>query len=225
LRFATILFALKFYSNTPSIEPIENVYLLIRCTFWKNSLSQVIKPTGGLKQELKFMSTIDIVLGALLIFGMVRGFMKGLSVEVASIIALIAGVYGAIHFSHYVATKLDESVDWDQNYINVVAFGATFLVIIVLVSLAGKAFTKLADFASLGILNKLLGGVFGALKFGLIASVLLIVFAHANSTVEFIQPEKLNNSVLYKPVKGLATMIFPDIIKQEEELREELMGS
>jgi len=171
------------------------------------------------------MSTIDIVIGALLVFGLVRGFMKGLFVEVASIIALIAGVYGAIHFSHYVATKLDESVDWDQNYINVVAFAITFFVIIVIVSLAGKAFTKLADFASLGILNKLLGGVFGALKFGLIASVLLIVFSHANSTIEFIQPEKLENSVLYKPVKGLATMIFPDIIKQEEEIREELIGS
>ena len=178
-----------------------------------------------MKQYLHYMSTIDIVIGALLVFGLVRGFMKGLFVEVASIIALIAGVYGAIHFSHYVATKLDESVDWDQNYINVIAFAATFFVIIVIVSLAGKAFTKLADFASLGILNKLLGGVFGALKFGLIASVVLIIFSHANSTIEFIQPEKLENSVLYKPVKGLATMIFPDIIKQEEELREELIGS
>ena len=92
-------------------------------------------------------------------------------------------------------------------------------------SLAGKAFTKLANFASLGILNKLMGGVFGALKFGLIASVILIIFAHANSTIEFIQPQKLEKSVLYKPVKGLATMIFPDIIKQEKELRKELLGN
>jgi membrane protein required for colicin V production len=170
------------------------------------------------------MSTIDIVLGALLIFGLVRGFMKGLFVEVASIISLIAGVYGAIHFSDYVANKLKESVDWEENYINIVAFTATFFVIIVVVSLAGKAFTKLANFASLGILNKLMGAVFGALKFGLIASVILIIFAHANSTIEFIQPQKLEKSVLYKPVKGLATMIFPDIIKQEKELRKELLG-
>ena len=170
------------------------------------------------------MSTLDIVLGALLVFGLVRGFMKGLFVEVASIISLIAGVYGAIHFSDYVADKLEKNVDWDENYINVVAFAATFFVIIVLVSLAGKAFTKLANFASLGILNKLLGGVFGALKLGIIASIVLIIFSHANSTIEFIQPDKLEKSVLYKPVKGLATTIFPDIIKQEKELREELLG-
>lgn len=171
------------------------------------------------------MSTIDIVLGALLLFGIVRGFMKGLFVEVASLVALIAGVYGAIHFSYFISTKLESNVDWDEKYINVVAFGATFLIIVLLISLAGKAFTKLADFAALGILNKILGAAFGALKFGLILSVLLIVFSHANSTIEFVTPEKLENSILYKPVKGLATLIFPNIIKQEEELREELIGA
>ena len=92
-------------------------------------------------------------------------------------------------------------------------------------SLAGKAFTKLADFAALGILNKLLGAAFGVLKIGFILSVILIIFSHTNKTVEFLSPEKLNQSVLYKPVKNIATLVFPNIIKQEEEFREELIGS
>ena len=137
------------------------------------------------------MNTIDIVLGALILFGAVRGFMKGLFVEVASLVALIAGVYGAIHFSGYMAQFLDEKVDWDEKYINVVAFAATFVVIVLLIALAGKAFTKLADFASLGILNKILGAVFGALKFGLILSVLLIIFSHLNNTLTFIKKEQI----------------------------------
>ena len=52
------------------------------------------------------MGVIDIVLGALILFGLVRGFMKGLFVEVASLVALIAGVYGAIHFSSFAADFL-----------------------------------------------------------------------------------------------------------------------
>ncbi len=171
------------------------------------------------------MSTIDIVLGAFLVFGLVRGFMKGLFVEIASLIAIIAGVYGAMHFSHFVGEKLGNNVDWDEKYVNVAAFAITFFVIILLVALAGKAFTKLADFASLGILNKILGAIFGTLKIGFILSVLLIIFSHTNNTIEFITPEKLEQSVLYKPVKGFASMVFPNIIKQEEELREELIGS
>lgn len=171
------------------------------------------------------MSVIDIVLGVVLIFGLIRGFMKGLFVEIASLIALLAGVYGAIHFSHYISNKLGDNVTWDEKYVNVVAFAATFFVIVLLVSLAGKALTKLADFAALGILNKLLGAAFGVLKIGFIASVVLIVFSHTNNNIELVSSEKLNNSILYKPVKNIATMIFPNIIKQEEELREELIGN
>ena len=51
------------------------------------------------------------------------------------------------------------------------------VIIVLAISLAGKALTKLADFAALGLLNKLLGGVFGGLKIGLILSILLIVFS------------------------------------------------
>ena len=163
------------------------------------------------------MGVFDIILAALLLFGLVRGFMKGLFVEVASIVALIAGVYGAIHFSNFAANFLQSRFDWSEKTINITAFAITFVVIILAISLAGKALTKIADFAALGILNKLLGGVFGALKIGLILSVLLILFDKMNKTIPFVDKAELEESVLYKPVKSLAPMIFPSIIKAEEE--------
>ena len=167
------------------------------------------------------MSIIDIVLGALLLFGLIRGAMKGLFVEVASLVALVLGVYGAIHFSGFAAELLESKVDWSEKTINIVAFAITFVIIVLAISLAGKALTKLADFAALGILNKLLGGVFGVLKIGLILSVLLIVFNKLNKTLPFMEEEDLEESVLYEPVKSLAPMIFPNIIKSEIEEEEE----
>ncbi|MFD2543062.1 CvpA family protein [Lacinutrix gracilariae] len=166
------------------------------------------------------MSVLDIVLGALLLFGLVRGFMKGLFVEVASLVALVAGVYGAIHFSGFATEFLESKVDWDEKYINIVAFAITFVVIILVISLAGKALTKLADFAALGIINKLLGGVFGALKIGLILSVILVVFSRMNNTIPFVGEEDLKDSILYNPVKSLSPMIFPSIIKAEDSEEE-----
>ena len=162
------------------------------------------------------MNVLDIVLGSLLLFGLIRGLMKGLFVEVASIVALILGIYGAIHFSDFAASFLENRVDWDEKYINITAFAITFIVIIVVIALAGKALTKLADFASLGILNKLLGGVFGALKIGLILSVVLIIFNKMNSNIPLIEDHELEDSMLYKPVKSLAPIIFPSIIDSEE---------
>ena len=166
------------------------------------------------------MNMIDIFLGALLLFGLVRGLMKGLFVEVASLIALIAGVYGAIHFSNYAAEFLIEHVEWSEQTINLTAFAITFVIIVLAISLAGKALTKLADFAALGFLNKLLGGIFGALKIGLVLSVALMIFSKMNKTIPFMEDEDMEESVLFEPVKSLAPMIFPSLIKTDDEQEE-----
>ncbi|CAL2082785.1 CvpA family protein [Tenacibaculum sp. 190524A02b] len=163
------------------------------------------------------MGTFDIIIAALLLFGFVRGLMKGLFVEVASLVALVAGVYGAIHFSYFIGDWLKNSVSWDEKYISLAAFAGTFVVIIIVIALLGKVLTKIADFASLGILNKILGGVFGALKIGLILSVLFIFFGKMNNTIPFVSQESLDESILYKPVKKIAPTIFPSIIKDEEK--------
>ena len=172
------------------------------------------------------MNIFDIIIAALLLFGFVRGLMKGLFVEVASLVALVAGVYGAIHFSYFIGDFLKESVSWKEEYITLAAFAATFVVIIIAIALLGKMLTKLADFAALGILNKILGGVFGALKIGLILSVIFIFFGKMNDTIPFIKKETLDESILYEPVKKIAPTIFPSIIKgdkKEETITESFM--
>ncbi len=163
------------------------------------------------------MSVLDIILIALLGFGLIRGFFKGFFVEIASLVALIAGVYGAIHFSYFVAEFLQSKTQWSEQTINISAFAITFVIIIFMISLAGKALTKLASFAMLGIVNKLLGGVFGTLKMALIASVLLLVASKINGNIPFLDEKELDNSILYNPVKSLAPMIYPYVIKAENE--------
>lgn len=159
------------------------------------------------------MNTFDIILTALLLFGFIRGVFKGLFVEIASLLALVAGVYGAIHFSYFVSDFLISKVSWDKKYITVVSFAITFAIIVIAVALLGKILTKIANFAALGMLNKILGGVFGALKIGLILSVALIIFNKMNSTIPFITKEQKEQSVLFEPIKNLAPIIFPDFFK------------
>lgn len=163
------------------------------------------------------MTVIDIVLGGLILFGLVRGLMKGLFVEIASLAALILGIYGAIHFSNFAAEYLDSKVDWAESSINIAAFAITFVIIVLVISLAGKALTKLADFAALGMLNKLLGGLFGALKIGLILSVVLIVLNKMNKSIPFVEEQTIEDSVLYEPVKSLVPIILPSILDSEED--------
>ena len=76
--------------------------------------------------------------------------------------------------------------------------------------------TKLADITALGMLNKLLGGVFAILKIALILSVIFTFFGRVNNTIPFLKQETLDESLLYKPVKQIAPALFPSIIKEDE---------
>jgi membrane protein required for colicin V production len=158
------------------------------------------------------MNTFDIIISALLIFGFIRGLLKGLFVEIASLAALILGVYGAIHFSYFASNILKGYVSWDEKYLTIVAFALTFAVIVIVIALLGKLLTKIANFAALGFLNKLLGGVFGALKIGLILSVVLLIFNKLNNTIPFLSQEQQNETILYEPIKNLAPTLFPNFI-------------
>ena len=77
------------------------------------------------------MNTIDIILGIILIFGTVNGFLKGLFVEVTTLVGLVLGVYGAIHFSHFLGNFLKDYVTWDESMLQLVSFAGTFLIILI----------------------------------------------------------------------------------------------
>ncbi len=159
------------------------------------------------------MSIFDIIIAAVLLYGFIKGIKEGLYVEAASLVALILGVYGAIHFSYIAGDYLKTRLDWEPKYITLIAFAITFTIIVIVISLAGKLLTKIADFAHLGWINKIAGGAFGALKWALIFSVILMVFDKLNSTITFVKPEDRAKSILYEPVKNLAKTLFPQFVK------------
>ena len=169
------------------------------------------------------MGFLDIVLLAMLIIGLASGFMRGFFVELASLVALIAGVYGAFHFSNYAVAFFEERVDWDENTVNIVALVSTFLIIVLVISLAGKALTKIADFAMLGLLNKIMGAIFGCLKVAVTLSVFLIVLDKLNANILFVKEEDKVASVLYRPLKSVVPTIFPNVIVNGKPLGEELL--
>lgn len=158
------------------------------------------------------MNIIDIILGVLLLLGLLRGLYNGFFVEVASLLALIAGIYGAIHFSYFVTGFIESKLEWEAKYVSLVSFSITFIIIITAVSLAGKALTKLANFAALGFLNKIFGGLFGFLKIALILSVILMVFSKMNKPIGFLDTKDIEESVLFEPIGALAPMIYPMIL-------------
>ena len=114
------------------------------------------------------MTFLDIALGVLLFYGFVKGIWNGFFLELASFVSLIIGVFLAIKFSYVMQSILSGHVDWNPKTVQIVAFTLTFILVVVGISVLAKAFTQIANFAGLGIFNKLFGGVFGLLKMILI---------------------------------------------------------
>lgn len=51
------------------------------------------------------------------------------------------------------------------------------------------------------------------MKIILILSIVLNIFDKLNSTITFVEEDDINDTVLYKPVKDLVPMIFPNILE------------
>ena len=161
------------------------------------------------------MNVIDIVLSIFLLLGCVRGFFKGFFVELAGLVALILGIYAAIHFSDRMFSFLQLFITWEEKYLTILAFALTFTLVVIIISIIGKVLTKMAGILALGLVNRLLGAIFGMLKTAFLAS---IFFMFLNQSEAFrIEEETKEGAVLYPPVEKLAPMLLPGIISEIKE--------
>ena len=167
------------------------------------------------------MGFLDIILAMLLVYGLYKGLRNGFFVEIASLVALIAGLFGAIHFSYIIGEYIADKVSWEAQYVNLIAFILTFVIIVLLIHVIGKLLSKVTEFSLLGILNKLAGGVFGALKTAVIIGALLIYFDKLNQNAEIVKQETINTSILYTPLKDIGGFVFGKVLNRTHMTEEE----
>lgn len=173
------------------------------------------------------MNYIDIVLGLLLLFSAISGFKKGLIVELASLAALILGIWGAIEFSDVTTGFLVENFNWNADRLDIISFIITFIVIVVLVHIVGNVVNKLVETVMLGFVNKLAGLVFGILRAALVLSIILVVFDKIDEDVKILSDETKTESRMYEPIRNFAPSIFPfiniwDEDKDENKLQDKI---
>lgn len=166
------------------------------------------------------MGLLDILLGILLVWGLWRGLKNGLFMEIASIVALVAGIFGAIHFSYITGDYLAQRLEWDERNLSITAFILTFILIILVVNLAGKLLTKVADIAMLGLLNRIAGAIFGLLKVAILLGAVLIFFDRMDSSFNLLDTKIKEESVLYQPIKDIGALIFEKVLEAEVPKKE-----
>jgi membrane protein required for colicin V production len=149
---------------------------------------------------------IDIILIIPFIWFIYKGFTRGLIIELASLAALILGIYGAFYFTDLIEAKLTENLNVKPDYSPVIAFIIIFVIVAVVVYLVGKLLEGIINLVALGLLNKLAGVLFGILKCAVLLSVLIYVINHFNDRL--IPGEEKESSLLYRPIEGIVPLIW-----------------
>lgn len=155
------------------------------------------------------MNYIDIIIAIPLLWGLYKGFSKGLIVEIASLAALVLAVWGGIKFSDFFSGWMHDSLGWTSKYLPLISFAVIFIAVLLMVFGVAKLVERMAKAVSLDWLNKIGGAIFGMLKFGLLLSMLIFFLEAINKTISFIPEETKNNSLLYRPVQKIAPTIIP----------------
>lgn len=169
------------------------------------------------------MNYLDIIMGSLILFGAVKGFFKGFVIEAASIVALIAGILGALLFSSTIGDILSTYFNFETIPPTGIIFALIFIVIIISINILAKLLTKVIKMAALGLINRIFGILFGGLKFAIMLSALLLLLDQFSFLFQYFDTIILEESILYDPIKNLGEILFEWLLDRKELLPQELV--
>ena len=165
------------------------------------------------------MNYLDIIIGILLFIGLVKGFMKGFIFEIAVVGALFLGTYAAFKLSYLLQPYVLKIGNFNPVTVNLVCSLLMFILVTVGLFFLAKLFTGLINMAALGVFNKILGAVFGFLKYAFIISVILYFFNQLDSKYSFLPADKKAESHFYYPVMKMAPTLLPLMKEMKDRLQ------
>lgn len=154
------------------------------------------------------MNFLDIIIIIPIIWSIFKGYKKGFVIELASLAALILGIYAAIKFSANFTSFLESFLDMKEKYINIIAFILTFIAVAIVIMLVGKVLEKIIKIVMLGLINRVIGAVFGIAKMIVILSFVILLFELIDDRQKFLCEDKKDASLFYSPVASIAPVII-----------------
>jgi membrane protein required for colicin V production len=155
------------------------------------------------------MNILDIILLICFVPALIQGIRKGFIAQAISIISIVAGIWASARFADVVSAWVAQYITASEQVMKVVAFALILVVVFIVLGLVGRLLEGLFNLVLLGWVNRLLGVVFALLKTALIIGLLIIVFTSINDNFHFVQESVLNESVLYPHLKKIAFEVFP----------------
>lgn len=160
----------------------------------------------------------DLVVIVAGVLAFIRGVRRGLIGELAGLVALVVGVYGAARFSPVTEEVLSPYLAGYPT--RLIAFAVTLVVIVAAVHVVSAVATRLAKAMSLSVPNRILGGLFCAAKVLLVFSCFIGLANRFAPHGSLLTDEEKDGLVSYRFVEALAEYAFPYIDQGVAAVRE-----
>jgi membrane protein required for colicin V production len=153
------------------------------------------------------MNIIDLIIIALLGYGLISGYKKGLIIELSSFFGVFISFFISINLDDIVSKQIVKLININFDILNIIIFILIFLLAYSSIIFIAKGFTKLIKFVYLGLLNSLFGSLFGMLKLLLI----LMIIAKIIFSFNLIPMKMLSESNLMIQLHILSEIIFNSV--------------
>lgn len=161
---------------------------------------------------------LDIIILLPILYGMVRGFLRGFVREFTSIIAIVLGIVASKLYAPDFSVKILEVINMPDWLGRALAYILLFIGVSLLCQSIGKLFQRFLRAISLNWINKLAGGIFGAIKWALIMSVVLNMLLLIDPYYELFNAEAKSTSLAYQPTLRVASTTWDQVSQTYEVL-------
>ena len=154
------------------------------------------------------MNLIDSICLIILIYGSYKGFKNGIVNEVLSFFGILLGIYLSKTYYQVVDKYLVSVFDSTNQLVSLISVTLIFTLTIILSKILSKVITKALNIIALGLLNKLIGSVFGLLKYLLILCVITFIFSKTNDVFVFIETNKIEETQIFSKIQKINDYIL-----------------
>ncbi len=155
------------------------------------------------------MTGMDFLFLLIVLIGGITGYLKGFIRQLASLLGLIVGLIAAWLLYASLAEVISPMLGDSMTIAQVLSFILIWVAVPFLFSFVASILTRTMEAVSLRWADRLLGLIFGALKYILFLSLLICVIEFFDTRNSFISETKKKESLFYYPMEKVAGILFP----------------
>lgn len=171
------------------------------------------------------MLILDLIIGIPLLYFGYKGAVNGLVKEVLNIVGITLAIFLTFNYLDAFTGLIAPMFEEGASYVPFVSGVILFIGTLAVVAIVAYTTKELLKAVKLSMVNRILGGAFGALKSGLVVSAVLLLLAGFNVPSD----EARNESYLYPAVIYLApltynavALVYPGAENYTETLKENI---